>query len=232
MTRFITCCFCLFNCMTSLAQNTTHIGAEVAYSADFFKINDPGGRVTHPDVSSAIWGATIRRTFNKHVFLETGVYARAYKLGLAFDHNFGSGGTDRTGVLIPLRVGGRLPLFKGAIALCPVTGISFGITDEGLGGKVDGVRQWEGVERIEYEYTIHYPSQVFSLFQAGMGMDIRLGQKALLSLSTNYYGGISKILVQRIEYTPGNGTATKATQHTNGGFYTVGIGFKYEVNWF
>lgn len=232
MTRFITCCFCLMISIASLAQNTTHIGAEVAYSADFFKINDPAGRVTQPDINSALWGVTIRRTFKKQVFLETGVYARAYKVGLAFDHDFGSGGTDRTGYLVPLRAGIRLPLLKGALALCPVAGFTFGVTDEGYGGKVDGARQWEGVETIRYEYTVQYPSQVFSLFQAGLGIDMRLGSKTLLNLSTNYYGGISKIMKQHIEYQPGVGMSYKATQHTNGGFYTVGIGFKYEVNWF
>lgn len=232
MTRFITCCFCLMTSIACLAQNTTHIGAEVAYSGDLFKITDPGDRITHPDVNSALWGATIRRTFNKKVFLETGIYARAYKVGLAFDHDFGSGGTDRTGYLVPLRAGIRLPILKGALAFCPVAGVTFGVTDEGYGGKVDGARQWDGVETIRYEYTVLYPSQVFALFQAGLGIDIRLGSKTLLSLSTNYYGGISKIMKQNIEYVPGAGMPQKATQHTNGGFYTIGIGFKYEVNWF
>jgi hypothetical protein len=232
MTRFITCCFCLVFSIASQAQTTTHIGAEVAYSADFFKISDPAGRVTHPDVSSALWGAIIRRTFNKKVFLETGIYVRAYKVGLAFDHDYGSSGTDRTGYLVPLRAGIRLPILKDALAFCPVAGITFGITDEGYGGKVDGARNWQGVEPITYEYTVQYPSQVFALFQAGLGIDIRLGSKVLLNLSTNYYGGISKIMIQRIEYKVNNGAAAKATQHTNGGFYTVGIGFKYEVNWF
>ncbi|AXY76052.1 hypothetical protein D3H65_19595 [Paraflavitalea soli] len=218
--------------MASWAQNTTHIGAEVAYSNDFFKISDPAGRLTQPDINSALWGVNIRRTFNKKVFLETGIYARAYKVGLAFDHEFGSSGTDRTGYLVPLRAGIRLPILKGAVTLCPVAGVTFGVTDEGYGGKVEGTRQWDGVETIRYSYTVQYPSQVFALFQAGAGIDIRLWPKTLLCLSTNFYGGISKIMMQRIEYVAGAGMPNKATQHTNGGFYTVGVGFKYEVNWF
>ncbi len=232
MVRIFTFCCCLLMSVGCLAQSTTYIGAEVAYSADFFKISDPGGRVTHPDISSALWGATIRHTLSKHLFLEGGIYTRAYKLGLAFDHSYGSSGTDRTGYLVPLRVGGRLPLFKGTVAICPVAGFTFGVTDEGLGGLLDSASYQDAATSIRYMYTTTYPSQVFSLVQAGIGIDIRLWPKTLLSLSTNFYGGINKILTQQIGYVPGNGAAVKATQHSNGGFYTVGIGLRREVNWF
>ena len=232
MVRLFTFYCCLLISFGSRAQSTTYIGAEVAYSADFFKISDPGGRVTYPDISSALWGATLRYTLSQHLFLESGIYARAYKVGLAFDHSYGSSGTDRTGYLVPLRVGGRFPLFRGALAICPVAGFTFGFTDEGLGGLLDSASQQDGTTSIRYMYTVSYPSQVFSLVQAGVGIDIRLWPKTLLSLSTNFYGGINKILIQRIGYIPGNGAAVKATQHTNGGFYTVGIGLRREVNWF
>lgn len=232
MNRFIALCLGLLGYFTSMAQSSTYIGAEVAYSADIFKINDPGGRLSDADVNSALWGATIRHVMNKHLFLETGVYARAYKTGIAFDHEGGSGGTDRTAVLVPLRVGGRLPLLKGAIALCPVTGLSLAIADESLGGLLEPTSTMTSKGRIDYFYKNQYPAQVFPLFQLGMGIDIRLGQKALLSLSTNYYAGVRKTLIQHVEYTPENGTMVKATQHTKGGFYTIGIGFKYAVDWF
>lgn|GEM_PF-1304271 len=232
MTRFIMFCFCLLPGIASLAQTTTHIGAEVAYSADIFKISD-GSLLRKPELSSALWGATIRRTFNKHVFLETGFYARAYKIGLAFKQDYGFSGTDRTGYLVPLRAGIRLPILKGAVAFCPVAGLTFGVTDEGSGDKMSGtIHNWHGVESSQYEYTVQYPSQVFALFQAGMGLDIRLWPKTLLSLSTNYYGGINNILMQRIFYKRGAGVPTIASQYSKGGFYSVGIGFKYEVNWF
>lgn len=232
MVRIFTFCCSFLLSVGCLAQSTTYIGAEVAVSADFFKISDPGGRVTHPEISSALLGATIRHTLSKNLFLEGGIYTRAYKLGVAFDDNYGSSGTDRTGYLVPLRVGGRLPLFKGALAICPVAGFTFGITDEGQGGLLDSADYKDGATSIRYMYTTTYPSQVFSLVQAGIGIDIRLWPKTLLSLSTNFYGGINKIMTQQIGYVPGNGAAVKATQHSNGGFYTVGIGLKREVNWF
>lgn len=232
MNRFFTSCLGLLTGLTSMAQSSTYIGAEVAYSADVFKINDPGSRLSDADVNSALWGATLRHVMGKYVFLETGVYARAYKTGIAFDHEGGSGGTDRTAVLVPLRIGGRLPLFKGAIAVCPVTGISLAIANESSGGLLDATSVMTSKGRIDYFYKNQYPAQVFPLFQFGMGIDIRLGQKALLCIGSSYYAGVRKTLIQHVEYTPENGAMVKATQHTKGGFYTIGIGFKYQVDWF
>lgn len=232
MNRFIACCFALLGGMASMAQSSTYIGAEVAYSADLFKINDPGGRLSHADINSALWGATICHVMHKYVFLETGIYARGYKVGIAFDNEIGSGGTNRTAVLVPLRVGGRLSLFKDAIALCPVTGVTLAWANESTGSLLDPTSVTTSKGRIEYFYKNQYPAQVFPLFQLGMGIDIRLGQKTLLGLNTNYYSGVRKILIQHIEYTPENGSMVKATRHTKGGFYTIGIGFKYAVDWF
>jgi hypothetical protein len=241
MYRILLVCSFLATALSSFSQSTTHIGVEVAYSADFFKINGARDVLTPPDISSALWGATIRRTFNKTVFLETGLYARAYKVGVAFLDGYGSSGTDRKGYLVPLRAGLRLPILKGAIAFCPVAGITLGVTDEGYGGKVEGTKMGVDQNRlrnIRYTYTVQYPSQVLTLFQAGMGIDIRLGRKNLLSISTNYYGGFTKIMEQHIEYEASHGAPgeisalSMATQHSKGGFYTVGIGFKHQVDWF
>ncbi|WP_315818040.1 hypothetical protein [Paraflavitalea speifideaquila] len=166
------------------------------------------------------------------MFLETGFYVRAYKIGIAFDE-YSSSGTDRTGYLVPLRAGFRLPILKGAVSFCPVAGVTFGVTDEGYGGKVSGTtHNWPGGEPAQYEYTVQYPSQMLVLLQAGMGVDIRLWPKTLLSLSTNYYMGSNTILMQRVDYRPRTGALSMASQYSKGGFYTVGIGVKREVNWF
>lgn len=231
MNRIFTFCSLVFISVGTLAQSTTYIGAEVAYSADFFHLTDPGGRLSRPDVSAALWGATLRQRLHRHFFFETGLYARAYKVGLAFDGLPSTQGTDRTGYLLPLRIGARLPLFKEAVAICPVTGLTFGIADEGYDNWSEGTHDWQGPDPIQYRYAVQHSSQVFSLFQAGLGIDIRLGRKTLLGLSTSYYGGLNKQMTQHIDYTPNNGIASKGTQSSRGGFYSVGIGFRYAVDW-
>ncbi|WP_276480088.1 hypothetical protein [Paraflavitalea pollutisoli] len=233
MTRTFTCALLLLIATGTHAQDKTLIGVEVAYSADVFKIADPGARMSKPDVSAALWGVNIRRSIHKYAFFETGVYMRAYKVGLAFDGYYGSQSTDRTAYLLPLRIGARLPLLKSAVAICPVAGFTFGITDEGSLIKSDGIFGWDGVEKIQYKYTVQYPSQVLTLVQVGLGVDIKLWPKTLLHLNTNYYAGISPALRQTIQYQPQNGQVHyDAIQTSKGSFVAAGIGIKYAVNWF
>lgn len=232
MTRFYTFCCILLISLGSFAQST-HIGAEVANSADLFKLTDPNERLDRPDISSAFWGVNIRHLMSKHFFFETGLYTRQYKVGIAFKDGSASYGTDRNGYLLPLRLGARLPILRGAVAFCPVTGFTFGVTDESEGGLI-GTAQSRGDEPITYSYKLQHPSQLFSLVQAGMGIDIKLWPKTILQLSSHYYGGLSKMMKQTIEYKPTNssGNSTQAIQESRGSFYTVGIGLKRAVTWF
>jgi hypothetical protein len=230
MHRCIACCFFLFTSLVAVAQPATYIGVEVAYSADVIGIDNAEGQLAKPDLNSALWGANIRHQPWKYLFLEGGVYTRAYKKGIAFTNGTGSSGTDLTGILVPLRVGGRLPLFKERIAFCAVAGYTQGWVTESQSSWSSGGMQNPGFDKIQYEYDTQYPEQAFSLFQLGMGLDIRLWPKTLLTLSTNYYTGINKIMIQHIEYTVNNGPVIKATSYTKGNFYTVGIGFKHRLN--
>lgn len=232
MNRFYVLCCSIFISLGSFAQ-TTQIGAEVAYSADLFKVTDPNGRLSQPDVSSAFWGVNIRHLMSQHFFFETGLYTRAYKIGVAFDGGYGSQSSDRNGILLPLRLGARLPILRGAVAFCPVAGFTLGITDEGAGGLI-GTAQDQGNEPITYSYKLQHPSQLFSLVQAGMGIDIKLWPKTILQLSSHYYGGLSKMMKQTIEYKPTNssGNPVQAIQESRGSFYTIGIGIKRAVTWF
>lgn len=232
MKRYTTCFLSLLVWGYSQAQHTTHIGADIAFSADILQLRDPGGRLSNPEMSAALWGVSFRHVVKEHLILESGVYTRAYKVGLAFDGGYGSSGTDRTGVLVPFRAGVRLPLWKGRLAICPVGGLTIGITDEGYENGSEGVHDWQDSEPIPYRYTVQHSSQVFSLLQAGLGIDIKLGSKSLLSLSSHYYHGLSKMMTQHIEYTPGNGIPVKSTQHSRGGFYSIGIGYRHTVDWF
>jgi hypothetical protein len=230
MSRCIISCFLLLSALVTDAQSKTYIGVEVAYSKDVFTIVNPEEHLAKPDLNSALWGATIRHQPFKYWFLEAGLYARAYKKGIAFINGSGGSGTDRTGILIPLRVGGRLPFFKEKIALCAVAGYTQGWATESQGGWSSGGGQYPGPDQYHYEYDTQYPEQAFSLFQLGAGLDVRLWPKTLLTLSTNYYTGINKIMIQHIEYTVNNGPVIQTTSYTKGNFYTIGIGIRQQLN--
>jgi len=228
MNRFFTCCICLLTSVVSQAQSHTYIGSEVAYSEDIFHMDDPGGYLKRAPLSAALWGVNIRHVMLQHLFVETGLYSRGYKQGIMFKNEMGTTSTDRSATMIPFRIGGRFPFFKEAIAVCPVVGYTLALASEGQTLKVEADNSFDGT-RVQYIYTLQYVSQSFSLLQAGLGVDIRLARKVLLSINSNYYSGLNKTLIQHISYSVNNGANNNATAYTKGSFYTVGIGIRAEI---
>jgi len=234
MNRFFTCCLSLFVSTVSLAQSSspsrTYIGVDVAYVADKYGFNDPGGRLEQPQLDGALWGVNVRQVLMKYLYLETGVYTRPYKVGIAFRNAGSTGGTDRKAVLLPLRVGARLPLFKEKVIISPVVGYVLALANEGQTPWSYGdLHDLEG-NKTHFDYTVQYPTQAFSLLQAGLGFDIPLWPKTLLSINTSYYQGLDKILIQHVTYSVNNGPETTATAYTKGSTYSIGIGFKCQVS--
>ena len=231
MNRFFTCCIGLLLSAAAFGQSSTHIGVDVSYVADKYGFNDPGGRLEQAALDGALWGITLREVVLKYLYLETGVYTRPYKVGIAFSNIGSTGGTDRNAVLLPLRVGARWPLFKGKVTVAPVVGYVLALANEGQTPRVYGDLRGLAADTIHYDYTVQYPTQSFSLLQLGLGLDIRLWSKTLLSISTGYYQGLDKILIQHIKYSVNSGPETAATAYTKGSFYSIGIGLKRQVNW-
>lgn len=228
MKPFITLFLFLLITNTPQAQPRIYIGAEIAWSADILSHTDFDGYIKGAPLNSALYGINCRFQLAENFFVETGVYARAYKLGIGFSNGDYTSGTDRTGAILPFRAGARIPFFKGAIALTPVAGISLGITDEGEPFDYDGGHSYDGIE-LYYRYTPQYSTQVLALLQAGAGLDIRVGKRALITANTNYYGGLSTILTQNITYSVNNGAEKNATISGKGSFYSIGLGFRYRI---
>jgi hypothetical protein len=231
MNQFFTCCLGLLLSAGVFAQSSTYIGVDVSYVAEKYGFNDPGGRLEQAALDGALWGINLREVLLKYLYLETGVYTRPYKVGIAFRDIGSTGGTDRKAILLPLRVGARLPLFKGKVTVAPVVGYVLALANEGQTPWSYGGLQGLAADTIQYGYTVQYPTQSFSLLQLGLGLDIRLWPKTLLCISTGYYQGLDKILIQHIKYSVNSGPETTATAYTKGSTYSIGIGLKRQVNW-
>lgn len=209
-----------------MAQKRNYIGFEVAYSADLYQHHDPGGYIVPADISAALWGLNFRHMLSNNFFLETGIYARAYKIGLAFKNETGSYTTDRTAAILPLRAGARLPIFKGKISFTPVAGISLAMANDGTILKTEGNMDYNGTS-IQFKSIPQYSAQTFAMAQAGMGLDIRVGKRGIITANGNWFSGLTNILVQHVTYTVNGGAEVEATTKTRGNFYTTGIGFRY-----
>jgi hypothetical protein len=68
------------------------------------------------------------------------------------------------------------------------------------------------------------------LIQAGLGFEFKLFQTALLSLSTNYYAGLKKLIQQDITYTVNNGLEQRGTAISKGDTFGLGVALKYPIS--
>jgi hypothetical protein len=230
MNRIITLFIFLIFTGDLKAQPDVYIGSEVAWSADIFKHTDRGGYLRKAPINSAFWGLNVRYHFLKNLFLESGVYGRPYKIGVGFVNGNYATATDRVAVIFPVRIGARLSFFKGAVSLTPVTGIALAMTNPGDPFTFEGTLSNDGT-KIAYEFTPQYAAQTFALVQTGIGIDIRIMKQGLITLNTNLYSGLTKIMIEHIKYKVNTDAQRTATATSRGSFYTIGIGYRHNLNY-
>jgi len=217
---------------TISAQNRTYIGAEAAVTHDIYEIADYGTELKEIPLINGLWGLNIRQDLNKKVFLEIGLLRKYYNEGIGFKTSGGYSETNAiTAWLIPLRLGTRMNLNKEKIHLVSVLGLVYGInSDYGYGGG-SGFEKVSGGDSIYYSYTSYYNfSKRLPLIQAGLGLEFKLFQTALLSLSTNYYAGLKKLIQQDITYTVNNGLEQRGTAISKGDTFGLGVALKYPIS--
>ena len=223
---FSTCLFLIFLQHCCLAQKPVFITVEVGWSDDHYKMNDPGGRFNAPSLGAGLYGIAVRKMISSHAYLETGLYTREYHEGLAFKNELSSSGSGRRFGQIPMRVGGSWGLFKDRVLLRPAAGLALNMTGNYEDGLSWGTVDHSGTQ-IEYSYKTRYQTQVFFLVQTSFAMELRVGKKTYLGLSSSCNWGLEKILLQEIRYSVNGGPQTVATASTRGGYFSIAGTFSY-----
>ncbi|MET0463156.1 MAG: hypothetical protein ABW007_08375 [Chitinophagaceae bacterium] len=207
----------------SFSQSGFFMTVEAGWSDDHYKMDDPGNTFRAPeDAGSGYFGLTVGKMLRKHLYVESGIYTRQYSERIQrIDAEGSSGGAGRRFAQIPFRVGGRWEFFNNRIAVRPYGGLLINIT-----GRYDRGVAWSestdenGVVTIHYAYEYRYPTNVFSLAQAGMTLECRIGKKVYLGLSSSYNWGFEKMMIQDIVY-PLNGSEQKASSSSRGNYNSI-----------
>jgi hypothetical protein len=219
----------------SNAQNT-YLGAEAAATTDFYQLNDKIGRqIKNAPPLSGLWGFTIRQDIHKKYFIETGVLLKSYFGSIGFKSIGGTSSSEEIRViLIPVRLGTRLNLKKEKLFLVPVVGyvygnnVDYGYGDGGSGGSVGK----PGGPNYSYAAPAYYRLKNFSLLQAGIGLERKVGKAFLVSFSSYYYHGFKILIDQPIVYTFNGSTEIPARKESKGNMLSIGVGIKYTVSSF
>jgi hypothetical protein len=213
----------------SHAQRPVFIGAEISYSKDYYQVSDPGGQIVQAQLSSALYGLTIRKMISSRFYVESGIYTRQYQEGIGLKGIISTGGTGRKVGQLPLRIGASLPVLKKRFFIRPVAGLVLNVA-----GKKKYSNSWGDVSYpdgniLHYEYDYKYQTDVFFLVQAGLSVDLRLGKKCFLGISANHYEGLQKIHIQQIKYGMNNDPFSAASTSSKGNFCSVGAVFSYQL---
>jgi hypothetical protein len=222
MFKFPLFCAILLVHTVSIAQPKLYFGADVAYAADHYKIEDPAGYINKIPLDGVFYGVNLRLMVDNYSYLETGIYARSHREGIGFRNDIYTTGTGPQSILLPLRFGLSIPLFHEKIRINPVAGYTLGIRNDHETIGIDG--EFNQPDNISYNIIHDYPTRIYSLIQTGLNIDFRIFHKSFIHLSGNHYAGLQDILVQDISYTVNNGPQNKAKQTYKGSFLSIGIG--------
>ncbi len=218
----------------SFSQKKTYFSAEASVTNDVYEISDNGGGLKNIPLLTALVGFNIRQDISKKVFLETGLLIKPYDEGIGFKISSGYTQTNAINAwFIPVRIGSKIKSLKEKIHLVTVLGFTYGInSDYGFGnGGGAGFEKYAGGDSVRYTYASNYNfRKSFPLIQAGLGLEFRLFHTALLSLSSNYYAGLNKIIQQDITYKINNSPEQKATTFSKGDTFGLGIDIKYPIS--
>jgi len=228
-TLIATLIICLLN--SAYGQNKTYLGFEFSVANDLYEITDTGDYLVAIPLVDGQGGLTLRQELNRNIFIETGLIIKYYWEGFGFKTipYYGGSGSDEASVIIPVRFGLNLNLYKEKIYLVPVVGYSFGINPTHGYGVSYGTPT-SSTTTINY-YSTENPdvSRYFSLLQTGIGFEF--ATKALLfSISTNYYHGFNKTAQWDFTYTVNNSDPMTGSTISKGEFWGVGLEIRYPIS--
>jgi hypothetical protein len=234
MTRALLTAVIALSSIISINAQNTYLGGEAAVTLDFYELDDRiGKQLKNGPPLSGLWGFTIRQDIHKKYFIETGVLLKSYYGSIGFKSFDGtSSGEEFRAALIPLRLGTKLNLKKEKLFLIPTVGyvygnnLDYGYGDGGSGGS------GKNANRDSYSYTApaYYKLKNFSLLQAGIGLERKIGKAFLLSFSSSYYHGFKILIDQPVVYTFNGSTEIPARKESKGSMLSFGVAIKYAVS--
>lgn len=217
------------------SQNMTYFGMEASFTNDVYEITETGDDLTEGPHLSGLWGFNLRQDVTNYFFVETGVIRKYYDSEIGFkpiNISFASGAIDAW--VIPLRLGTRLNIYKEKIYLVTVVGYSFCINSYyGYGNAITGPGF---AKTANYSVSFSYSENTdlekyFSLLQTGLGFELKLFKKIILSVSSSYYAGFENVIeLKDITYTVNNSNTFTGNSISKGDFWSFGAGLKYPIS--
>lgn len=210
--------FTLFFIIQVKAQSV--IGVELNINKDYFNISDPGQKLDHPKAINVSFGFSYKYIFRKGVTVYTGIGLKPYNDYIYFKDLLGSNSSGNMALQIPLVFGYRFPLIKETLFFSPLAGFAFNYLLFETGSTGSGIMVTSS-DTLGYFSSITYANSYFPTVTIGFMVELMLGSRFSLALSSQLNKGFNTISTQNIDYFFNSNPIVNASQTSDGSYYTL-----------
>lgn len=229
--------FLILMTYTLSAQSKYSIGVGLSACHNYFKTFDPGNQIITKASPAFMINVDVRYQFSKHLSLESGIYIKSMRDGVAFKEMGSVYGNAIPSVNIPIRFIPRFQVVENKLFVNPMFGVSIGLNtnysraNNGAGFYATLLKA-DTINKINYEYSVDYKfNPVYLLFQTGLSLEFIFHNRSTLQVQSNFYYGISKISQTNISYQINNDPVVNASSYTNGSFWQIiGVTYLYPMH--
>ncbi len=224
----------LFLSFNMVGQKRTYIGIEAAVTNDKFKLEDPNNMLMPTHCVSTMAGINVSQDLNYWLSIETGFSHKFYQKGIGLKGQPDAYSVDY--VLdtwqVPLRFNARLNLKSNIIFLKPTIGFHYCFNNDFFSSSGSGFGFFNGEQTPIFSYdetTNTSLTKTFLLLETGLGLEIKLSGKSLLTFSGSYYTGFKDVMQSHIVYQVNGSPESGAVMTSKGNYFSYSVGFRFPV---
>ena len=214
--------------VSSYSQYRFEIGGEGGPSSDFYKIVDSGNNLETIPCASGFGGVIVRLNSKKKYFVEMGVLAKEYTIGLKLSQQSSYLTNNHFEILfVPLRFGYPLALSR-KLSFTPHAGITPVIKTFKEGGSLNSNVETNSTGSLKYEYTSRAMNKnLFMLINGGAAVEWKFWRQLKFAAGINYYKGLTEVSVADVKYQINSEPEKSGQLVSEGSFLAYTFGIRY-----
>jgi hypothetical protein len=219
----------------SFSQKSTYLGFEGAVVNDIYNIEDPCNIIESNPIYQVSWGVNVEQELSNNFSIQTGIIRKYYDEGFGYTKGtivLGYQANAFNTWQIPIRIISKQNLVKDKLFITQALGFHYSINSNYDYGKSSGGGSYlDGGDTISASYTVNgFKEKTFPLIEAGLGLELKIYDSFLISLSSSYLTGLKKVHQLDIS-TEGYGCSTNnAISFSKGSYWNIALGFKYAIS--
>ncbi len=226
----------LLTTIRMFSQKQTYFGFETGVASDFYNFTDSGNRLETIPNQTGTWGFNIEHEINNYFSIETGLIRKHYRERYWFKSISTSIVKSRTTEAanvwqIPLLFNSRITLPNQKVSLLMTLGYHFCINSDYDTYGHGASSLITSTDTLVFNYSSNSNiTKSFSLIETGLGIEYKVFNKVILTLSGSYFTGFREAVGFDINYKVNSEPTETANAHSKGEYWRVTIGVRYSIS--